>query len=371
MKIPVARPDISDLERIYANNAIDSNWISSGGYFSEKFEKDFSNKIGLNYCSLVSNGTVALHLALLAVGVEENDEVIVPSLTYVASVNCIRYLGATPVFIDINISDWGLNVELVEKAISKKTKAVIAVHLYGKPCLIDELRLICDKYGIYLIEDVAEAPTGKLKNRNLGSFGHVSTYSFFGNKIISSGEGGCLVTNDSSILNRINLLKNQGVDPLNRYNFKEIGYNYRLTNISAAILVAQLERLEEMLQRRFDLFNNYKSIINNYDFFEIIEEDDDKVISPWLFSVTFRTNSNFRDRLIAKLNEIGIETRPFFIPVHLLKPYTLLNNKKIYSQLSNSISISERGISLPTSSAFSKNEIDYILSNLEKILKKL
>ena len=248
--IRVAQPRLIGNETKYVLDCLESGWISSVGEYVERFEKRFAEFTGTQFAASCSNGTVALHLALLAVGVGPGDEVIVPTLTYVATANAVRYCGATPIFVDSENDTMNLDPAKVKLAISPKTKAVIAVHLYGHPADIYSLRLICDPLNIKIVEDAAEAHGSSIGNSAAGSLGDVATFSFYGNKIITTGEGGMITTNSTEIDEKVRLLKGQGQDPSRRYWFSTTGYNYRLTNVAAAIGLAQLENIDTHLEDR-------------------------------------------------------------------------------------------------------------------------
>ena len=250
MKYPVAKPDLSKLEKKYLNEAINSGWISSSGNYIDKFESQFAKKCSVDHAIAVSNGTVALHLALMALGIGKGDEVIVPSLTYIASANAVRYVGANPVFCDVSKETWCMTYESIEKVITKRTKCIIVVHLYGNVANMDQVNLLARKRNIKVIEDAAEATFAKFNRKPVGSLSDVATFSFYGNKIITSGEGGALTTNNNDLAKQIRLLKGQGMSDTKRYFFPIIGYNYRMTNICAAILCAQLERVDTLIEKR-------------------------------------------------------------------------------------------------------------------------
>ena len=364
VNVPVSRPDISELERRNVQCAMVSTWISSSGSFVDSFEKRFAKLHGASSCLSVSNGTTALHLALLGCGIGPGDEVIVPSLTYVATANAVMYCGAVPVFVDVNRDDWNVNSEHVTAAISSRTKAIVVVHLYGMPAEMSQLRIIADQFGIFLIEDVAEAPFAIRDGTMTGTVGDVSTFSFFGNKVITCGEGGAVVTNNPKIAARMKLLRSQGMDPKQRYFFSVIGYNYRLTNIACAILVAQLDRLEEMLERRHQLFNRYSQILSDRLDLSFQMSSKDATITPWLFPLLITQGENARASIISKLLERGIDTRPFFHPVHRLPMYA---TSRTYGSLPVTNQLANCGMNLPTSSAFSSSETDYLMTQVKNV----
>ena len=254
--LPVAEPDLGPLEERYLLDAFQSGWISSIGEYIQRFEEGFAKFCGAGHGIAVSSGTVAIHLALLAAGVGPGDEVIVPTLTFVGTVSPVKYVGATPVFVDSEPEIGTLDPQAVEKAITSRTKAIIVVHLYGHPADMDPILDIARKYELIVIEDAAEAHGAKYKGRPVGSFGNCATFSFYGNKILTTGEGGMIVTNDKDLADRIRFLKDHAMDPNRRYWHPEVGYNYRITNLQAAIGCAQLERFNELLPgvARFSIF---------------------------------------------------------------------------------------------------------------------
>jgi len=243
--IPVANPVLNGNEKKYVLDCLESTWISSSGKYVKRFEEGFANYCCVKHALSCCNGTVALHLALLALGVGPEDEVIVPTLTFVATTNAVSYCGARPVFIDVDQETWNIDPALIEEKITTRTKGIIAVHLYGHPVDMDPIISIAFNHNLFVIEDAAEAHGAKYKGRMIGSISDIATFSFYGNKIITTGEGGMVVTSDDTLANKINQLKESGMDPDKRYWFPTIGYNYRMTNVAAAIGLAQLEKIDE------------------------------------------------------------------------------------------------------------------------------
>ena len=260
--IPVYKPFINGNEKKYINECIDSSWISSKGSFINKFENEFSRYINIKHSSSVCNGTVAIHLGIEALVITSGDEVIVPTFTYIASVNAIAYSGAKPVFVDSLIDTWNLDPVEIEKKITNKTKAILVVHLYGASCEMDKILELCKKYNLFLIEDTAEAFGSKYKNKYLGTFGDISTFSFFGNKTITTGEGGMVCTKNKLLNDKVNKLKNQGVSLEKEYWHNILGYNYRMTNICAAIGLAQLETADLIIKKKYEISEHYKRELN-------------------------------------------------------------------------------------------------------------
>ena len=368
IKIPVSRPDIGDLEKSYVQSALDSGWISSSGVFVDQFQIEWAKECESKYALAVSNGTVALHLILVSLGIGPGDEVIVPSLTFIASANAIMYVGATPVFSDVNPDTWCLSLENIEPLISSRTKAILNVDLYGNPSDLLSLEKFCEEKEIFLIDDAAEAPFATSRDRRVGSFGIASSFSFFGNKIISSGEGGAITTSNKVLWEKMKLLRDQGMDPQRRYFFPEIGFNYRLTNIQCALLCAQLTRKDELIGKRNLLYSRYDEAFQNMEFIKHQKVDNFSKRSPWLY--TFLVTgllANKRNEIMSSLALKGIETRPIFIPIHTLPPYSPHASLK----LAMTQRISEAGISLPTSSTMSSSEQEYVVEEFLNIYASL
>ncbi|MGH9611839.1 MAG: DegT/DnrJ/EryC1/StrS family aminotransferase, partial [Bryobacteraceae bacterium] len=265
--IPVAQPVLSGNEKKYVNECLDSSWISSAGKFISQFEEAFAAFCGTRYAISSNNGTTALHLALLGLNAGPGDEVLVPTLTYIASANAIRYCGARPVLIDSEPLTMNIDPLAIERRITPATKGIVVVHLYGHPADMDPILEIARRHNLFVIEDAAEAHGATYRGRTVGSMGDVATFSFFGNKIITTGEGGMLTTNRPDLNDRIRLLRGQGMDLKRRYWFPIVGYNYRMTNIEAALGLAQLERVEEHLDRREAVagwYNRHLSDLSNF-----------------------------------------------------------------------------------------------------------
>jgi perosamine synthetase len=361
-KYPVYQPLLAGNEKKYVNDCLDSTWISSKGEYINKFEAKFREFTQSKFASTVANGTVAIHLALLALGVGEDDEVIVPSFTYIASVNAIVYTGAKPVFVDCNESDWQIDVNDVRKKITNKTKAIIAVHLYGGSCDMKAIIDIAREHNIFVVEDCAEAFGTTLNNIHVGNFGDIGTFSFFGNKTITTGEGGMLTCKDPILHDRIERLKGQGLARHRQYWHDIVGYNYRMTNICAAIGLAQIEMASEILEKKKNIFLHYKEMLTGYP---ISFQNNSPMVnsSYWMVSflfIDYQTRENAR----IFLENNGIETRPLFYPVHTMPMYS-----KKYSKLPNSEDVGMRGINLPSYPSLSKIDIEYICDQIKLFLK--
>jgi perosamine synthetase len=352
-RIPVYQPSLSGNEKKYVNECLDSTWISSKGKFVSQFEVKFARVTGNKYAASVCNGTVALHLALSALGIGPGDEVIVPTLTFVASVNAVTYTGAKPVFVDSLASTWQMDPADVRRKITPKTRGIIAVHLYGHPCDMDSLIQIAKEHNLLLIEDCAEALGSYYKGKHVGTFGHIASYSFYGNKTITTGEGGMVVTDNETLYRRSVHLKGQGLSEKCEYWHDMIGYNYRMTNICAAIGLAQLEQAAVFLEKKRWIAKWYKEGFKDIPVV-FHEEIGDVKHSFWMCSILVRDPID-RDPLRNVLKENGIETRPLFYPIHTMPMYS----QKV-QQCPIAENLSSRGINLPSWPGLTKSQVDFI-----------
>lgn len=358
--IPVYQPNLSGNEKKYVLDCLNSSWISSKGSYISKFEKEFAKFHQVKHATSVSNGTVALHIALLSLGVGAGDEVIVPTFTYVASVNAISYVGAKPVFVDSLSDSWQMNYTDIEKNISKKTKAILVVHLYGQPCEMNEIIKIAKKHKLYVVEDCAEAIGSEYNGRKVGVFGDISTFSFFGNKTITTGEGGMVVTNNSKLIDKARHYKGQGLVNNREYWHDVVGYNYRMTNICAAIGLAQLEQVEDTINKKLKVAKYYKDLIDKQSLpIEIHNQQPNTVHTYWMFSILTKAKKD-RDPLREALKKAGVETRPLFYPVHTMPMYMSKSEHPVAKNLS------KRGMNLPSYPSLKKSDIEYITKTIAK-----
>lgn len=348
--IPVYRPYFTGREKEYVNRCLDSTWISSKGEFIERFESKFANYVGASHATSVCNGTAAIHLALEALGLGPGDEVIVPSLTYVASVNTIVHAGATPVFVDSLEADWQMDPDDVRRKITPRTKAVMAVHLYGLPCDMDQLVGICRERSLFLVEDCAEAFGTRFHDRHVGTFGDIGTFSFFGNKTITTGEGGMVVANNQTLLDRAYHLKTQGVSPDREYWHDVVAYNYRMTNICAAIGLAQLENADAILEKKRAIATWYKEGLAGLPL-RTHDEVAGTRHSHWMCSIAL-DSAAMREPLRDHMKAAGIETRPLFYPAHVLPPYAAGASFPVAE------SLSARGMNLPSYPDLSQTDVN-------------
>lgn len=352
IRIPVYQPDLSGKEREYVLECLESTWISSKGRFIPEFESGFASFVGISHAASVSNGTVALHLALLALGIGPGDEVIVPTLTYIASVNAIRYVGATPIFCESLPDTWQLDPKHVERLITSRTRAVMAVHLYGGACDMSAILTICEKHELKLVEDCAEAIGTRIDGRHVGTFGHIATFSFFGNKTLTTGEGGMVVTKEAELDSLVRRLRGQGLAENREYWHDIVGYNYRMTNICAAIGLAQLERVDSVLDQKRHLSASYRRALADAPVsFQRIGASEES--SHWMVTILV-PDSTLRDALRRELLDHGIETRPTFHPVHQMPMY---HTDELFPIAQD---IAARGMNLPSWHGLPATHVDEI-----------
>lgn len=364
--IPVAEPVLDGNERAYVLECLESGWISGSGKFVDAFEKEFAEFCGVSHAIAIANGTAALHVALVALGINSSDEVIVPDLSYIASANAVAYCGARPVFADVDSRTWTLNPQDAARKITSRTKAIMPVHLYGHPCDMGPILELARAHNLYVIEDAAEAHGARYEQRGVGSFGHIAAFSFYGNKIITTGEGGMVVTDDAELAGEVRLFKGQGMDVARRYWFPVVGYNYRMTNIQAAIGLAQLERINWFIERRREVAAWYTDALENLPLTTSIEASWAESVY-WLYSICVAEEID-RDRLMIQLSDYGIETRPFFYPLHEMPPYR--DHSIDVQTLRVTMDVAARGINLPSSASLSQQDVEYIAHALRVCLEK-
>lgn len=364
--IPVSRPLLNGNELKYVSECIETNWISSIGSFVTRFENAFASWCGAPHAVATSSGTTALHLLLAALGIGPDDEIIVPDLTFVATANAVRYCGATPVFADCDPRVMVIDPKRLHEKITPRTRAIFAVHLYGHPADMDPLREIAASRGLLLLEDAAEAHGAEYKGKRVGALGHSAVFSFFGNKILTTGEGGMVLTGDERLAARMRILRAHGMDPNRRYWFPEIGYNYRMTNLQAAVGLAQLECAAEKLAARDRVGALYDELLAPLSRWLLLPQTRSWARRVhWLYTVHVAPDAPIgRDELAARLAARGIETRPVVIPMHRLPAY---NEENGYP---GSDLAADSGLSLPTAENLSGEEAAYVASALREILEE-
>ncbi|MBT4731114.1 LegC family aminotransferase [Candidatus Woesearchaeota archaeon] len=357
--IPLHEPKFIGNEKKYLNECIDSTFVSSVGRFVDEFEEKISNYTGVKYAIATSNGTSALHISLLLANVEQNDEVITQPLTFVATCNAISYCGAQPVFIDVDRDTMGLspsalryflennttikNNKCINNVTGKRIGACIPVHTFGHPCRIDEIKDICNQYNIFLIEDAAESVGSFYKDKHTGTFGQVGVMSFNGNKIITAGGGGCIITDDEALAKKAKYLTTTAKVP-HKWNFNHdiVGYNYRMPNLNAALLVAQLENLDNFISSKRKLANVYETFFNSNNYVFVKEPMDSKS-NYWLNSILLK-NKQQRDEFLDETNSSGIMTRPIWI---LMNKLIMFQNAQC-GKLTNAEWLEERVVNIPS-----------------------
>lgn len=366
-RIPVAAPALVGRELEYVTDCLESSWISSAGQYVERFEDAFREFVGVEHAIACCNGTAALHLALLALGVGPGDEVIVPTLTFVAAANAVRYCGAVPVFVDSEPETWNLDPGEIEERCTERTKGIVAVHLYGHPADLDAISTVARRRGLWVLEDAAEAHGARYRGRIVGSLSDCAVFSFYGNKIVTTGEGGMIVTRSAELAARLRILRGQGQDPSRRYWFPTVGYNYRLTNVAAAIGVAQMEKIDWHMARRREVASQYRDRLAEAELVDFSPAADWAEPAYWMSCVLLRDGGESeRDRVIAELDERGVETRPFFYPLHTLPPYAR-DDARAYPVAT---SLAARGLNLPSSAFLNSEDVDYVCEALETVVRQ-
>jgi len=357
--IPIAIPVLGDKELEYVSEAVRTGWISSQGQYVAEFEELFSHYCGVRYGVAVTSGTAALHLALVVLGIGPGDEVIIPPLTHIACANMVTLTGAKPVLADCAWDTWGIDPTKVEEKITSRTKAIMVVHLYGHPVDMDPILEIADKYGLYIIEDAAEAHGAEYKGRRVGSLGHMGCFSFYANKIITTGEGGMIVTDDAALAAKARKLRDQAYERERRFWHKELGFNYRMTNIQAAIGVAQMERIDEFInirRRNAQLFNR---LLSDVPGLTLPPEAPWAKNVYWMYSLLVDESFGMsRDQLADYLKSHSIDTRPFFYPIHLQPLYEQQFRGESYPVAEE---LSKRGINLPSGNNLTETQVHRIV----------
>lgn len=344
-KISVTEPSFDEKEVEYVSECVLSGWVSSGGPFVERFEKMMADYCGAQYAVSCSSGTAALHLILLAYGIGAGDEVIVPSLTFIATANAVTYTGAKPVFVDSDPETWNIDPYKIKGSITPRTKAILPVHLYGHPADMDPILDVAKEHDLLVIEDAAEAHGAEYMGRKVGTIGDAGIFSFFGNKIITTGEGGMIVTNNERISERCRFLRDHGMSKERRYWHTSLGYNYRLTNLQAALGVAQLEKIQSIIYKKKNVSKNYEKCLKNIPGITLPPNMEWAKNVFWLYTILIddKVCGISVEEIIARCDDKGIETRPVFPPIH---------EQPIYST-GQSLPVAERisatGISLPSS----------------------
>jgi perosamine synthetase len=357
--IPVCEPTLGGNEAKYVLDCIESNWISSAGKYIPAFEEKFAAECDCKYGIACCNGTVALHLALAALGLEPGDEVILPTFTMIATINAVAYTGATPVLIDSEPYTWNMDVEQLADKITPKTKAVIPMHTYGHPVDMDPVMELADQHGLFVLEDAAEAHGAEYKGRRAGGLGHAGGFSFYANKIITTGEGGMITTNDAKLADLTTNLRDHAFSSERHFWHKFVGFNYRMTNLQAAVGLAQVEQMDQFVENRRRNAALYTRLLDQIPGIVTPPEAEWAKNVFWMYSILVEDEFGMdRDQLRAYLARYGIETRTFFIPMHLQPIYYEAFKGQRYPV---SEMLCQRGFYLPSASSLTTEQVPHIV----------
>ena len=360
--IPVCEPKLSGKELEYVSDCIKTNWISSKGKYINQFEESFSKYCGTKHGIAASNGTTALHLALASMGIKAGDEVIIPTFTMIATVNSVTYTGAKPVLVDSELETWNMDPAKIEKKITPKTKAIMVMHTYGHPCAMDEINEIAEKHDLYVIEDAAEAHGAEYKSKRAGSLGDAGCFSFYANKIITTGEGGMVVTNDDKIAEMARMLRDQAFEP-KRFIHRYVGFNYRMTNLQAAIGVAQMGIIDESVNTRRKNAILYNSLLKDVKGITLPPEASWAKNVYWMYTVLIEDSFGMsRDDLMVYLKEKGIDTRSAFYPVHSQPVYAEQYKGEKYPVADD---LGRKGINLPSGNTLTEDQIRQVAETIK------
>jgi len=363
--IPVHEPVLDGNEKKYVMDCLDTGWISSTGSYVKRFEEKFAAFCGLKHGIAVTSGTAALHVAVAALKIGKGDEVIMPSFTMIAPALAVDYTGARPVFVDAEPKSWTMDAGQIESKITRRTKAIMAIHIYGHPCYMDEIKEIADKHGLYLIEDAAEAHGALYKGKKAGTFGDISAFSFYSNKIVTTGEGGMVVTNDDKLAERSMWLKDFCFDKERRYFHEEIGFKYPMTNVQAAIGLAQAERVEKIIEQKRDMARRYNEGLEGVRNVTRPYEDKDVKNVYWMYGILIEDGSKrTRDEVKKYLFEHGIDTRYFFVGMHKQPPFLVKDGKFPVTE-----ELERKGLYLPSSTNLTDEQIEYICKTIKKAVE--
>lgn len=367
--IPVNSPLLCGNEVKYLTECIETGWISSEGPFVERFEQEFAKKVGRRYGIAVSNGSVALDVAMAALGIGTGDEVVLPSFTIISCASAVFRAGAHPVLIDSNANSWNMNVEQIESKITPRTKAIMVVHIYGLPVDMDPVLELAQKYDLKIIEDAAEAHGLKYKNKCCGSFGEVSTFSFYSNKLVTTGEGGMVLSDDPDIAEKCRELRNLCFQPQRRFVHEEMGWNFRMSNLQAAIGVAQLEKFDDFIEKKRHIGKCYTDQLNQIDVIQLpLAKTSYAENLYWVFGIVLSDkiaddNSELMRRLAAK----NIGTRPFFWPMHRQPVFNQMG-LFLKDRLPVAEYLSQKGFYLPSGLSITDDQVERVVQALKKEL---
>jgi perosamine synthetase len=363
---PISQPSITQKEIDLVTDAVSSTWVSSLGKYIDRFEEEFAAYCGSKYAVTTSNGTVAIHLALVALGIGKGDEVIIPDLTFIATANAVLYAGAKPVVCDIDPYNLCMDPKQLEQLITPRTKAIMPVHLYGHPADMRRINQIAEKHGLLVIEDAAEAHGSSIEGKKVGSWGHCATFSFYGNKNITTGEGGMITTDDEELYHKLRLLRDHAMSKEKRYWHETLGFNYRMTNLQAALGCAQMERVEELTAKRKWIFDMYQKYLGEETWLRLNRTCEWADNTYWIMCAEIdELTEETRDLLMKELKTRGVDSRPYFYPVSDMPYLTLEANTPITHK------VFKIGINLPTYFDLSENDIASISSILKEVYETI
>jgi perosamine synthetase len=368
--IPVNEPLLDGNEKKYLAQCIDSGWISSEGPLVREFEERFASGVGRRYAVAVCNGTAALEAAVIALGIGPGDEVILPAFTIISCAAAIVRAGAVPVVVDCDPLTWNIDVSLIEEKLSPRTRAIMLVHIYGLPVDMDPLLQLAERYGLQVIEDAAQAHGLSYKGRHCGSFGDLSSFSFYPNKLVTTGEGGMIVTDDAGLAERCRSLCNLCFKAEKRFEHDELGFNFRMTNLQAAIGLAQLERLDEFVVRKRAMGRRYNELLSGVPGLQLPQAETDYAENCyWVYGVVLRDELPFDAEIVmSRLAERGIGTRPFFWPMH---EQPVFRKMGLFADISCPVAerIARRGFYIPSGLALSFEQIEQVALTLGEVLQ--
>jgi len=360
--IPVAEPDLRGNELAYVSECIETEWVSSLGKYVAAFEQRMAEMCQRRYAISVCNGTAALHLALATLGIGPGDEVIVPSMTFVATANAVVYCGAEPIFCDSEPEFWQIDPAAIEALVTPRTKAIIPVDLYGHPVDMDAIQQIARAHDLYVIEDAAEAHGAMYKSVPCGGLGDMSCFSFYGNKVVTTGEGGMILCDDEAWYERACFLRDHAMSKTERYYHPEIGFNYRITNVQAALGVAQLERIDQFCEIKIRNAHRYAEKLASVPGITLQPEADWAKSVYWMYSVLVDESFPLsRDRLAAALKERGVDSRPFFRAIHTMPSHP----RSVYLPVAEDLAA--RGMNLPSSTKLTLEQVDYVCQQIAEL----
>ncbi len=365
--IPISQPSVGPREREYLIKAFDSGWISSLGAYIDEFEREFARRTGTKFAIAVSNGTVALHLALEGLGAGAGDEVIVPDLTFIATANTVVHAGATPILVDVDPRTGCISPEAIEVAITPRTKVIMPVHLYGHPAEMARIVAIAKKHNLLVVEDAAEAQGADIGGQIVGSFGDCATFSFYGNKLMTTGEGGMVTTNDEKLATKMRRLRDHAMSPQKRYWHTEVGFNYRITNLQAAVGVGQLERIDELLSLKRGIFARYEKNLAGVASLKLNQTLAGYRSSYWMVCVSHeRWEDSSRNTFMAELKKQNVDSRPFFYPLSDMGIFLPPRQPTPVTHR-----LSQSGLNIPSFVGMTDEQIDYVSDVIRGLAGKL